>query len=86
MAGRGQMAPGRGGEDGGAEGDSGPLAGSGEADEQEDVRCALVEFDGGSPARKWTLELGRTYEVGRAGGGADIEVDHQSISRRRCCT
>lgn len=50
-----------------------------------DVQCALVEYASGKvQTRKWTLELGHPYEVGRKDSGADIEVDHPSLSRRQC--
>lgn len=57
--------------------------GDGDGDE-ESVQCALVEFAKGVKARKWELALGSSYTVGRPGGGADIEIDHASLSRRHC--
>eukprot|EP00439_Symbiodinium_sp_Y106_P087109 s158_g39.t3 len=52
--------------------------------EDDDVQCALVEYVRGIKARKWTLQLGQTYDVGRAGGCVDVEVDHPSLSRKHC--
>mmetsp|Transcript_29663 Transcript_29663/g.81649 ORF Transcript_29663/g.81649 Transcript_29663/m.81649 type:complete len:250 (-) Transcript_29663:12-761(-) len=46
--------------------------------------CALVEYVRGIMARKWTLISGQTYMVGRKDSGADIQVDHASISRHHC--
>eukprot|EP00931_Biecheleriopsis_adriatica_P005825 TRINITY_DN10730_c0_g1_i2.p1 TRINITY_DN10730_c0_g1~~TRINITY_DN10730_c0_g1_i2.p1 ORF type:complete len:273 (+),score=70.58 TRINITY_DN10730_c0_g1_i2:82-900(+) len=48
------------------------------------IQCALVEYVRGIRARKWTVQLGQTYTVGRAGGCVDIEVDHASLSRKHC--
>lgn len=48
------------------------------------VQCALVEHVRGIRSRKWTMELGEVYHVGRNGTGAQIEIDHPSMSRRQC--
>ncbi|CAE7191221.1 unnamed protein product [Symbiodinium necroappetens] len=43
--------------------------------EDDDVKCALVEYVRGIKARKWTLQLGQTYDVGRAGmNGASLPL------------
>mmetsp|Transcript_10559 Transcript_10559/g.24025 ORF Transcript_10559/g.24025 Transcript_10559/m.24025 type:complete len:250 (+) Transcript_10559:57-806(+) len=68
---------------------AGPGAGDNEGDDdknadEEGTQYALVEFRKGVPSRKWTMVLGQTYEVGRAGSGADMEVDNSSLSRRHC--
>jgi len=57
-----------------------------DGDEAEpEVQCALVEYVlGNVQTRKWTLVLGQTYSVGKKGSGSDIEIDHDSISRRHC--
>jgi len=58
---------------------------SGGEDEEPSVECAMVEYVlGNVQTRKWTLTLGQTYKVGRKDSGADIEIDHESISRRHC--
>lgn len=62
----------------------------GEVDEDagdgaDDVQCALVEYTLGKvQTQKWTLQIGQPYEVGRKDSGADVEVDHPSLSRRQC--
>mmetsp|Transcript_48491 Transcript_48491/g.113634 ORF Transcript_48491/g.113634 Transcript_48491/m.113634 type:complete len:236 (+) Transcript_48491:22-729(+) len=58
--------------------------GKGKGKKDDDVQCALVEYVRGIKARKWTLQLGQTYDVGRAGGCVDVEVDHPSLSRKHC--
>lgn len=46
--------------------------------------CALVEIRQGAELRSWPLIAGRTYTVGRNSCGADIEVDHATLSRKHC--
>jgi hypothetical protein len=59
--------------------------GDDEVEAIDDVQCALVEYVlGNVMTRKWTLALGQSYTVGRKESGADIEVDHASLSRRHC--
>eukprot|EP00929_Paragymnodinium_shiwhaense_P054145 TRINITY_DN27138_c0_g1_i1.p1 TRINITY_DN27138_c0_g1~~TRINITY_DN27138_c0_g1_i1.p1 ORF type:complete len:263 (-),score=82.03 TRINITY_DN27138_c0_g1_i1:97-885(-) len=62
--------------------------GSGDNDDSkgEEPVAALVEVRNGLKTRKWSLQLGQKYMVGKAGGSglADIDVDHPSISRRHC--
>jgi hypothetical protein len=56
-----------------------------DGESSDDVQCALVEYVlGNVQTRKWTLALGQTYNVGRKDSGADIEIDHESLSRRHC--
>eukprot|EP00933_Yihiella_yeosuensis_P070903 TRINITY_DN7906_c0_g1_i1.p1 TRINITY_DN7906_c0_g1~~TRINITY_DN7906_c0_g1_i1.p1 ORF type:complete len:286 (-),score=53.26 TRINITY_DN7906_c0_g1_i1:37-789(-) len=50
--------------------------------EASDINLALVEYVRGIKSRKWSLQLGQTYVVGKAGGCVDIEIDHASISRK----
>eukprot|EP00434_Breviolum_minutum_P009525 symbB.v1.2.008385.t1/scaffold525.1/size192214/10 len=50
----------------------------------DDVQCALVEYVRGIRARKWSFQLGQTYIVGRSGGCVDIEIEHNSLSRKHC--
>eukprot|EP00928_Gymnodinium_smaydae_P008731 TRINITY_DN131_c0_g2_i1.p1 TRINITY_DN131_c0_g2~~TRINITY_DN131_c0_g2_i1.p1 ORF type:complete len:306 (+),score=88.78 TRINITY_DN131_c0_g2_i1:28-918(+) len=58
---------------------------AGEETGDADVEIALVEFClGNVVSRKWTMELGRVYKVGRKDGGADMEIDHPTLSRRHC--
>ncbi|CAE7949342.1 Aste57867_24363, partial [Symbiodinium sp. KB8] len=61
-----------------------PGKGKGKGKKDDDVKCALVEYVRGIKARKWTLQLGQTYDVGRAGGCVDVEIDHPSLSRKHC--
>ncbi|CAK9073217.1 Hypothetical protein (Fragment) [Durusdinium trenchii] len=50
----------------------------------DELSCALVEYVRGIRARKWSFQLGQSYIVGRAGGCVDIEIDHNSLSRKHC--
>jgi len=53
--------------------------------DEEEEQVALVEYVPAlGQARKWTLELGQTYTVGRKESGADIEINHPTMSRRQC--
>mmetsp|Transcript_53357 Transcript_53357/g.116472 ORF Transcript_53357/g.116472 Transcript_53357/m.116472 type:complete len:251 (+) Transcript_53357:62-814(+) len=50
----------------------------------DEVQCALVEYVRGIRARKWSFQLGQSYIVGRSGGCVDIEIEHNSLSRKHC--
>lgn len=53
--------------------------------DEDTLQCALVEYVlGNVQTRKWTLVLGQTYKIGKKETGSDIEIDHESISRRHC--
>eukprot|EP00441_Pelagodinium_beii_P019763 CAMPEP_0197655004 /NCGR_PEP_ID=MMETSP1338-20131121/39190_1 /TAXON_ID=43686 ORGANISM="Pelagodinium beii, Strain RCC1491" /NCGR_SAMPLE_ID=MMETSP1338 /ASSEMBLY_ACC=CAM_ASM_000754 /LENGTH=253 /DNA_ID=CAMNT_0043230563 /DNA_START=19 /DNA_END=777 /DNA_ORIENTATION=+ len=56
--------------------------GQDEEEEGPGIDIALVEYVRGMRSRKWTIQLGQTYDVGKQGGCVDIEVDHASLSRK----
>eukprot|EP00746_Dinoflagellata_sp_MGD_P006892 gnl/MRDRNA2_/MRDRNA2_113590_c0_seq1.p1 gnl/MRDRNA2_/MRDRNA2_113590_c0~~gnl/MRDRNA2_/MRDRNA2_113590_c0_seq1.p1 ORF type:complete len:250 (-),score=83.25 gnl/MRDRNA2_/MRDRNA2_113590_c0_seq1:85-834(-) len=56
----------------------------GENGDDDPLVIALFEYDKGVKQKKWTLELGTPYVVGRKDSEADVEIDHPTLSRSHC--